>query len=307
MRSFLLLLALFSGSAQATDVGISDLPCPVGEGSVRVYTKLSSNRLGGWDSDLATYSVGGQWRTYAISTCQNNLFSFPSDTGPSPRIKEDAYVAKLNSVLEKARNEIGETPEIWQRYEIAIRIIALEKESDPLRIARLYLNAAWTARDRAVDVYKGLEGPIMASRLLEQGQEELQKPNLEKSVQKILHHNLARIAHRGGFFQKRDQHLAAFEALGSLSEKEKSVLKTFHRMVNEIEPGLLKKAAAQLDEYLSSATDSKTRAWAHYTRADIARRNGDRVNARKHYQSVLKSKNPDEKLLELAKWFLENS
>ena len=177
----LLLLASFSTSAYATDVGISDLPCPIGEGSVRVYTKLSSNRLGGWDSDLATYAVGGQWRTYAISTCKDNLFSFPSDAGPSPKVKESTYVAKVNKVLDKARKEMGEAPEIWQRYEIAIRIIELEKDSAPLRIARLYLNAAWTARDRAVDVYKGLDGPIMAARLLEKGKEELKKPKLEKT------------------------------------------------------------------------------------------------------------------------------
>lgn len=306
MRTLLALLAMSSSSAYATDVGISDLPCPIGEGSVRIYTKLSSNRLGGWDSDLATYAVGGQWRTYAISTCKENLFSFPSDAGPSPKVKDSAYVAKVNTVLDKARKEMGEDLEIWQRYEVAIRIIELEKDTDPLRIARLYLSAAWTARDRAVDVYKGLDGPMMAARLLKQGKDELQKPKLEKSVQKILHHNLARIAHRGGFFQERDHHLAQFEAVGSLSKQELAVLQTFRKMVNDIEPGLLQKAAVYLEKYLSSATDSRTRGWAHYTRADIARRQGNTDKAKQHYQAVLKSEHAEKKLIELAKWFLEN-
>ena len=78
-------------------------------------------------------------------------------------------------------------------------------------------------------------------------------------------------------------------------------------MVQDVEPGLLQRTAVYLEKYLSSATDSRTRSWAHYTRADIARRQGDTNKAKQHYNAALKSEHTEEKLLELSKWFLDNS
>ena len=304
MRTLLLATCLLSATASATEVGIRELPCPFGEGNMRVYAKLSANRLGGWDSDLASYSVGGQWREYAISTCPSSLYSFPSEAGPSSRLQDPEYRLQLQSLLESARTEFGESPETWEKYEIAIRILFLD-EPEPLKIARLYLQAAWTARDRAVDVYKGLEGPIQAWQLLESGAVELEKTTIDPGTRRILHYNLARIAHRGGFLALRNQHLADFHNNGPLQPEETLAAARFQSMVNQVEPIYLAKAALLLEAHIASTADSQSSCWAHYVRADIARRAGDLDKARVHYEAVLASAHADDRIQALTSWFME--
>jgi hypothetical protein len=305
MKRALFLLGLLSTTASATDVGVRELPCPFGEGTVEVYAKLSSNRLGGWDSDLANYSVGGQWRTYAISTCASNLFSFPSEAGPSQNLKNQATQQKLVQLLDRARIEFGDKPTVWDRYEIAMRILSLDAEPEPHRMAKLALNAAWTARDQAVDVYKGLEGPEMAWSLLESGNEELKKTTLDPATRKIVLFNLARVAHRGGFIQPRDAYLTAFERLTPLTEPEEKVLLRFRNIVNEVEPALLAKAALYLDAQITASSDSQNKSWARYVRGDIARRSGDTEKAKTHFRAVLASEKTDPQVRQLADWFLK--
>ena len=63
------------GVALATGVTHEEVACPYGEGKVRRYHKVSSNNLGGYDSDLARYSTRAQFREFAVSTCPSNYFS----------------------------------------------------------------------------------------------------------------------------------------------------------------------------------------------------------------------------------------
>ena len=300
-----LLALLIPATVEATEVGIRELPCPFGEGTVRVYAKLSSNRLGGWDSDLASYSVGGQWRKYAISTCPSSLYSFPSEGGPSRQLGDESYRQSLSEVLEGVRAEFGEAPPIWERYEIAIRILKLEEDIEPIRVARLYLDAAWTVRDEAVDVYRGLEGPEMAWSLLQAGHEELQKPTLDTATKKILRHNLARIAHRGGFLALRDEHIQAFEALGNLTDAERDVIDRFRNRTAELEPLYLAKAARYLEAHLAATPEGNLSSWAQYVLGDIARRAGQTDAARSHFQAVVESRYTDPPTRSLAEWLLE--
>ena len=60
---------MLSSLALATQLDIQIEPCPTGKGTARVYTKVSANTHGGWDSDLVSYSTEGQYREYAIATC----------------------------------------------------------------------------------------------------------------------------------------------------------------------------------------------------------------------------------------------
>ena len=155
-----------------------------------------------------------------------SLYSFPSEGGPSNQLQNPEYRQKLQALLENAKARLGENPETWEKYEIAIRILSLE-QTEPLRLARLYLQAAWTARDRAVDVYKGLEGPIKAWGTPSRRKRGTQKPDLSPATQRILHYNLARIAHRSGFSEIRDTHLTAFESIGTLSHRKQKPCNAF--------------------------------------------------------------------------------
>ncbi len=70
---FLPLLAVLA--AHATRVQVDTVACPIGGSPTKVYEKVVSNTLGGFDSDLAAYSDKGQFRQYAVSTCPDNLVS----------------------------------------------------------------------------------------------------------------------------------------------------------------------------------------------------------------------------------------
>jgi hypothetical protein len=187
-----------------------------------------------------------------------------------------------------------------------IRILSLDTHPEPSRLAKLALNAAWTARDQAVDVYKGLKGPEMAWTLMQGGDTELKKTEMDAPTRKVLLHNLARIAHRGGFIQARDRYLSAFEAQSPLSEPESQMLSRFRNIVLQVEPALLAKAAVYLDAQIAASGDSQSKSWARYIRGDIARRAGETEKAKTHFRAVLDSDKTDSQIRQLAGWFLEN-
>ena len=68
-------MLMMLSTALATGVTHEEVDCPYGEGKVRRYHKVSSNNLGGYDSDLARYSTRAQFREFAVSTCPSNYFS----------------------------------------------------------------------------------------------------------------------------------------------------------------------------------------------------------------------------------------
>ena len=68
-------LATTAPAAHATQVTWRSGPCPIGNDTVRVFSKVSENMLGGWDSDSAPYSANGQWRTHKVASCAESLFS----------------------------------------------------------------------------------------------------------------------------------------------------------------------------------------------------------------------------------------
>ncbi len=219
------LLALWGVEAGATQVSVSTLPCPMGTGSVKVYEKMSANTHGGFDSDLAAYSTAGQFRAYALSTCPDSLFTLYGEDMKKP--VDEAQKARLGAALadELTRVSSRTEPAIWERYGIAARMYR-EMGRDPLFLAELYLTASHTARDQAVDVYEGLQGPAATRALLDQGAAELKK-SLPVATRKVLLYNLARVAARGGYVEERDAHIKAFVAAGGLTAKEKEAVGRF--------------------------------------------------------------------------------
>ena len=295
-----LALLLLWTSADAARFSVRTAPCPIGGGPVRVVEQVSSDTFGGFDSDLAAYSAQGQFRQHAISTCPDNLLSlYGTDIGRIPL--DEALSARLVARIEALRPSLPppDQLEVWDRYGIAHAVYA-ELGRDPLFLADLRLRATWTARDEAVGIYEGLGGPIAARALLDAGAAELDK-DLPPRQRKIVLHNLARVAHRGGWSAERDQHLAAFEAVGELDAAERAALDRFHHIADEVEPRLqdLTIEAYRL-ALIRPGVEMPDKVRATYILADLLRRRGRYAEAFSLFSRVMVERTAPLNLKEMA-------
>jgi hypothetical protein len=286
--------------ALATRVALTSTTCPLDGTAVRVYEKLTTDTHGGWDSDLAKYSSQGQWRAYTLSTCPTDLLTLH---GPEFDAISPGELAQARSALApwQARYSNPEAIPMWERYEIAADVYRALKRT-PNELGHLYLQASWTARDAAVDVYIGLKGPGDARELLDAGVDELAK-DLDPTTRKIVLHNLARVAHRGGFMTERDTHLRAFESVGDLTPRERQVLDNFRRMATEIEPRLQDLAIREFELALDGPRlDEVARLRTTFVLADLHRRRGRTDEAAAGYAFVVASSATPDPIRELAAW-----
>ncbi len=291
---------LLTSPALATQVALTSMRCPLDGTAIRVHEKLTSDVLGGWDSDLARYSSQGQWRTYALATCPLSLLTlYGTDFARIP--KEE--LARVTPVLSPWQNRYkdAETIPHWERYEIAAAVYrALGKPHHQL--GELYLQGSWTARDIAVGVFVGLQGPQAARALLDSGDQELAK-DLDGATRKIVLHNLARIAHRGGFNEERDHRLRQFAEMDDLSPRERQVLREFRQAVHVVEPRLQDQAIEEFTLALKTDDlDEESRLRTTYVLADLYRRRGRTEEASAGYASVVASITSPDEVRELAAW-----
>ncbi len=259
-------------AAGATQVTASDRPCPLGAGTTRVFEAISTDTTGGWDSDLAAYSAQGQFRTYAVATCADNLFSvYGRDI---PLVIPPAQLPAVEAALAAAVADVRDRgkPEVWERYRIAGAIYAALGKG-PVFLGDLYAEASWVARDEAVGVYVGLHGPVEARALVDGGWAELRKPLSVTDRKKVLY-NLARVAHRGGWGDERDGFLAAFEAAGALTPAEVTAVARFRRITRVVEPMLQDQALGHYLDALRGGLEPDQRARVTYVTADLLRRRG---------------------------------
>jgi hypothetical protein len=299
-----MLLFILLSTAMATGISSDEVPCPLGDGTVKRFHKVSANTMGGYDSDLVSYSTRGQFRTHAISTCPDNFFSALGSKLDMAILQTDH--AAIRSAIAEARKEWGiqDDPTVWERYDTAARI-ALVLNHDPLEIAELYLNAAWTVRDAAVGVYVGgLDGPRAAREILTLGTAELQKDLTPEAV-KMLHYNLARVAHRGGFLPERDAHLQAFLALPSLSPEERAAAVRLEQLSRSIETRYQERAVSMLSAGANLPGGAVRLARARYQLADTLRRLRRISEARTSFESTQKDPNTPEQLRDLAGFLLD--
>src|SRR5436190_19005265 len=203
----MLLLLVSLSSARATDVTVRQASCPYGTGVVKIYDLRSANNTGGYDSDLARYSTQGQFRTYAMSTCPDTMFSLYGEDmgGTIDPNKNGAIADALAKVLTTIPNRTS--PAVWDRYAIGAAMYRALGEP-PEIVGDVYLEASWTARDEAVGVYAGLQGPKQADDELKTGQAML--ATVAATDRKKLLFNLARIAERAGRSDARDRYLDLF-------------------------------------------------------------------------------------------------
>jgi hypothetical protein len=299
----MMIALIMLATAFATGVRFEEVPCPYGDGQVRKYFKVSANTLGGYDSDLASYSTRGQFREYAVSTCPSNYFSTMGSKldSPIPAAANPAIAAAIAASRNTWANR--DDPQVWERYDTAARIArALNKA--PLTIAELYLNASWTARDHAVGVYVGgLNGPEASRNILNLGAKEFDKDLTPEAI-KLLRYNLARVAHRGGFNDERDTHLGKFLALTSLSPSERKAGLRMQHISKVVEPSMQRQAVMALKEGLSQPGDPVLLIRARYQMADLHRRLGQYALAARDYRAVVLSGDAPSELKVMARFLL---
>ena len=99
-----------------------EVACPLGKDHARVFSLISQNQIGGYDSDLAAYAKGEQFRTFAISTCYENFFSLYGKDFQMTLNEEQQQT--VLAVLEEAKKRLldPKNPLLWERYEIAADI-----------------------------------------------------------------------------------------------------------------------------------------------------------------------------------------
>lgn len=295
----LLLLALASPSF-ATRVSFEDQPCPLdAQDTIRVFERISANTHGGFDSDGASYSSQGQFRTYAVATCSQSLFSlYAGDVGLTLSA-EDRQRLGLALAEERAALKDPGAPTVWERYGIAARMYG-ELGRGALFLADLWIEASWTARDEAVGVFLGLRGPAAARESLRLGEAEW-KGATDRAARKTLAYNLARIAHRGGYGPERDRWLGEFEALTPHTAAEATALTRFRTVANSLEPTLQDRAIAELRRGLEARElPVETRMRATYLLADLLRRRGQPKEALGLYRLVMVEQRGSKELRELA-------
>lgn len=280
-----------------------EVKCPLGEDYARIFSFSSQNQLGGYDSDLASYAKGEQFRTFAISTCYDNYFSlygtdFALTLTDEQKTKAEETLTQLRTKLMDPKN-----PLVWERYEIAAEMYRILNKS-PHFLAQVYLEASWTVRDSFVGFHQGLNGPKSAKELLDLGPKELQK-TLSPEQKKMLVFNLARVAHRAGVPDIRDLYLNMFEALPNLTPSDTKGLKYIREIAIPKEKYYQQKAR---NELILAVKDMKNLSDAEkyhsqYLLADLHRRLGDRNLALPLYERV-RAQSKDERLVEMSDFFL---
>lgn len=272
-------------AARAVQVTPFRAACPLDGAETRMFEKVSNDTHGGYDSDLCDYSTSGQWRTYALSTCPEDLFTLYGRDFLEPR--DEATLARLKEEAARVKVEYPDPDklEAWDRYAIAARFYrALGK--DEAFLGEVYLQGSWVARDAAVGTYAGLSGPRTAVELLEKGALELDKP-LTPAQRKSVLFNLARVAHRAGEGALRDRYLDQFEKVGSLTDVEVSTLRTVRRIVTEVEPRMQDLAITSFQAFLAHPPSGDPRVvQCEYVLADLYRRRGRTGEALELYDRV---------------------
>ncbi|MBK9365834.1 MAG: hypothetical protein IPN01_05870 [Deltaproteobacteria bacterium] len=296
-RALLLTLLLAPTLAFAARVGLTTASCPLDGAQVSVYERLSTNTHGGWDSDLAAYDSESQWRSFALSACPKDGLILPGSNFGRP--VSAAQRAALEAALKAQRAAKAPSTTAWERYARAAELRRAMGD-DGLEVAQLYLEGSWTARDEAVGVYLGLEGPIEAEQILAYGDAELLKPEGQKLARTLLY-NLARVAHRGGFLKARDGYLSRYEALPELTSAEREKSKRLKTLATGPEAAMQRLALVELARFLkASGAPAERVARARYLQADLHRRLGDEDAAIQGYAQVALDEEAPEQLRELA-------
>jgi hypothetical protein len=292
--------------SMATGIRSESVPCPLDATPIKRFHKISADTMGGFDSDLVSYSTRGQFREHAISTCGTDLFSLRGIhlERPIPAALQPQIRAALQD--ERTRLANPEHPQVWERYALAARVYQILK-ADPFEIAEIYLHASWTARDAAVGVYiGGLDGPEAARQLLDLGAKELDKDLVDEARKTVLY-NLARVAQRLGDGPLRDRFARQYLASKGLLADEQSAGERLQRIAKTVEPIYQDLAINMFTTAIASPDADKLKvARATYLLGDLHRRRGKPKAAKRYYTQTLDNPDTPDSLRQMSEFLLRD-
>jgi len=259
---------------------------------------LSTNGLGGYDSDGCTYAKGQQPRTFAVATSPSTGFSariadFPAALSAAQKEKVRAVLAEFGSV-----ESILALPASGG-YEIAAAVARALGRSH-FEVGELYLGGAWTVRDTIVGFLPGLQGPGDTWRKMSEVSDLAQKQTEDRARTRAMF-DLARISHRGGFFHERetflellstfpDAGLGAMEKRTEFRSRVAEEQRFLHLARREFQAGRVRGEGSARD-----------RSYYLYLLGDIDRRSGDFEAAAMALQSTAADKDTAEEVAVLAR------
>ncbi len=253
--------------------------------TVEAERQVAANALGGTDSDFCQYGRGGQAREVAVATCPVCYYSHLHDH--FDRELSDARRAELEGALKTLRGAYESVDEvaIWDRYQIAALMAGLLGEGEYLQ-GDLLLTGAWTARDRTVGFIPHVDGPLDVLVSLE----EMDAAWLEISdlrTQQMALFDLMRVAHRGGFPERRDAYLTRLDTLQPVPPELIAIRDKVQRWI-EIEERYLDKARAHFEDGLAAGEGSaEDQLMYRYLVIDLKRRRGQTEGLRADVDKML--------------------
>jgi len=258
---------------------------------------LSTNGLGGYDSDGCAYGKGLQPRAFAIATSPSTLFSAP--IGDFPR----ALTAVQQEQIGAALAAFGDPKQVAGKsaadgYEIAAAVARVLGKGR-YRIGELYLSGGWTVRDTIVGFLPALQGAGDTWRKMLDVSARAQEQTSDKAKTRAMF-DLARICQRGGFATERETFLELLSTfpdagLGATEKREE-----FHRRVAH-EQRLLQLAKSEFEAGLAAGEGTaEEQSYYLYLVGDIDRRAGNFEAAEVALKRVEASKDAAQEVQALA-------
>jgi len=274
----------------ATTVSPKEFTCPLDGTKFTGRVLVSTDKLGGMDSDFCSWPKGTPGLPYEVQVCPKCFYAsrneFFNDALP------EAVKKSLETVLKKWRQDHAEAKTAdelsgGQRWELAA-VSGIVKNDHPPLMGNLWLRAAWAARQAVMsDLHLALGDPMSSFEQLDAMEADLKE---EKDPQKIIEETFRLVlgSQRAGDVKRRDAHLKKLEEM-KLSQDETSRLAALKKAF-AAEALYQERAIASFNVALEKGLANPEERHVYlYLVADMTRRLGKNAEAVTLYKKVIGS------------------
>jgi hypothetical protein len=279
--------AACAGALRATEIAPKEFTCPVDETKFTGNALVSTDKLGGMDSDFCAWPKGTPALAYEVQVCPGCFYAARNEYF-TQNIAEETR-ANLKTALDKWRKDHPgvtkvEELEPGRRWELAA-VCAIVRQAPAPTVGNLWLRAAYATRQAAgADVRLGFSDPMSSFEILDSLEEGLKKEKDPKKLSDGLI-QLAFGCHRAGDVKRRDATVKKLEAM-KLDEAQAARLAAL-RKAFDAEKLYQERTVACFREALSKELVKPEEAHIYlFIVADTTRRLGKEADAVKLYREV---------------------